>query len=46
MSEPGHAGPHALGRILQPTDLGAGGESAFAHGLRLALAARATVLSC
>lgn len=40
MSEPSHAVQHALGRIVQPTDLSPGGESAFAHGLGLALAAK------
>jgi nucleotide-binding universal stress UspA family protein len=37
MSDLNQAAPRALGRILHPTDFSAGGETAFVHGLKLAL---------
>jgi nucleotide-binding universal stress UspA family protein len=40
MSEPKQGIPRALHRILHPTDFTSGSEKAFAHGLKLALAAK------
>jgi nucleotide-binding universal stress UspA family protein len=40
MTDDGQTAAHGFSHIVHPTDFGAGGEPAFVHALRLALAAR------